>query len=209
MTRGETLSNSKISSWKLRDNRTYEFLPDMKLSGIKNLLDRETLQFVYDDGSVKEASVGDSEDNELITSTWYRYNEKTGKNVEIAGFGGRVDTGRYMVELAIAGADGMDTVEIPFAVKTAQSMSLGTWNSSKTLDISGDRYVYVYKVSAQAGSYVVSADEKIDGIRILDANGTEITTNNVAYSSDGFGSAGFDTAGGDLYVCVYPGKKCK
>ena len=109
VTRGETLSNSKISSWKLRDNRTYEFLPDMKLSGIKNLLDRETLQFVYDDGSVKEASVGDSEDNELITSTWYRYNEKTGKYVEIAGFGGRVDTGRYMVELAIAGADGMDT----------------------------------------------------------------------------------------------------
>ena len=53
---------------------------------------------------------------------------------------------------------------------------------------------------------MVSADEKIDGIRILDANGTEITTNNVAYSSDGFGSAGFDTAGGDLYVCVYPGK---
>lgn len=206
VTRGEILSNSKISSWKLRDNRTYEFLPDMKLSGIKNLLDRETLQFVYDDGSVKEASVGDSEDNELITSTWYRYNEKTGKYVEIAGFGSRVDTGRYMVELAIAGADGMDTVEIPFAVKTAQSMSLGTWNSSKTLDISGDRYVYVYKVSAQAGSYVVSADEKIDGIRILDANGTEITTNNVAYSSDGFGSAGFDTAGGDLYVCVYPGK---
>lgn len=35
VTRGETLSNSKISSWKLRDNRNYEFLPDMKLSGIK------------------------------------------------------------------------------------------------------------------------------------------------------------------------------
>jgi len=43
----------------------------------------------------------------------------------------------------------------------------------------------------------------------LDANGTEITTNNVAYSSDGLAVRDLTQQAGICMYDVYPGKKCK